>query len=441
MKRGRNGQRRRLSAGTVFMLVLLLATLAGSALVLGRLSSGSSVDLNKLNANILKIGETPEPDPSAEETVPAAGEDPKQENSAVTPPPAIGEALPAEKKGSTFTLTAAGSIALTGEVRKNSWSQESRVYDYSDVMMLLAPRIRADANVVFTENLFCDDYKVNDTVAPESAANLVRDGGFSYAACGFSQAYSHGKDGIETSLMALSERGITPLGLRYADDTDIPAVRTIGGVKTVFLQYTTGVAAKVRKTMEKDGTGGMIPEADPEMIARDISSARERGAEAVIVLFNWGRIGKDPDNSQKELAAAAAQAGADLIIGNGSHVPQTAEYLTGRDGRAVLCAWSLGSLLSGDRGNVKRMSGYLLHVTIRSNGQGAVDVLNPEYTPVYTWKYKQDGRYYYRCITLDGQEPDGMDSEQIKSMKKAAEVVTATMKNSPLSRRGEGNED
>jgi len=442
MRRGRNGQRRKLSAGSVFVLVLLAVTLAGSALVLGRLSSGTSVDLNKLKVNLLNIEETPIPESSPESrSKPAEEETDRPEGDKVTPPPLVNEALPAEKKGSTFTLTAAGSIALTGEVRKNSWSSESRVYDYSDVMMLLAPQIRADASVVFTENLFSDNYKVNDTVAPESAANLAKEAGFSYAACGFSQAYSHGKDGIETTLMALDERNLTPLGLRYADDNDIPTVKAISGVKTVFLQYTATVSSKTRKTMEKEGASGMIPEADPEKIARDISAARERGAEAVIVLLHWGRIGKDPDSSQKELAASIARAGADLIIGNGSHVPQSAEYLTGRDNGTVLCVWSLGSLLSGDRGNAKRMSGYLFHVTIRSNGKGGVDVLNPEYTPVYTWKYKQDGRYYYRCITVSGQIPDGMDAEQIKSMKKADEAVTAVMNNSPLSRRGELYED
>lgn len=441
MKRGGKGPRRRMSTGTVFMLVLLAVTLAGSALVLGRLSSGQPVDLRKLNVHLLDIRETAVPE-TPDEKQASAGKTEKQPDAApVTPPPVISEAPAAEKKGSTFELTAAGSIALTGEVRKNSWSSDARVYDYSDMMMLIAPKIRADASVVFTENLFCDNYKVNDTVAPESAAGLVKEAGFTWAASGFSQGYSHGKDGIETTLMALDERGVTPLGMRYADDNDIPNIRTIGGVKTVFLQYTASVSAKTRKSMEREGATEMIPDANPERIARDISAARERGAEAVIVLFSWGRIGKDPDSSQKELASAVAKAGADLIIGNGSHIPQSAEYLTGRDGNAVLCVWSLGSLLSGDRANAKRMSGYLLHVTIRSNGRGGVDVLNPEYTPVYTWKYKQDGRYYYRCITVDGTIPDGMDSEQIKSMNKTDEVVTAVMKNSPLSRRGGNNAD
>ena len=85
------------------------------------------------------------------------------------------------------------------------------------------------------------------------------------------------------------------------------------------------------------------------------------------------------------------------------------------------------------------MSGYLLHVTVRSNEQGGVLILNPEYTPVYTWKYKQDGRFYYRCIAADSETPDGMDNEQSKSKAKAAETVAAVLKDTPLSKRGQAN--
>ena len=187
--------------------------------------------------------------------------------------------------------------------------------------------------------------------------------------------------------------------------------------------------------MMKDGTSGMIPEADLSLISKDISEAREQGAEAVIVLINWGKTGKDPDKKQLELAQGIAEAGADLIVGNGSHVPQTAEYLSGRNNTDVLCVWSLGSLLNGDRSNIKRLSGYLLHVTIRRDGKGGAEIRNPQFTPVYTWKYKQDGRIYYRCVDAGGEIPDGMDSEQQKNMSKAAETVRSVLKDSPLTER------
>ena len=434
MGAGNGPVRRRLSAGTVFMLVLLAVVLGGTALVFSRLSSGAQVDLSKLSMNVLDLQKDParEAETDTEEVKRDAGTQPIRKKEAEAEKQTA--VRPKEDEG--YTLTLGGSISLSGEVRKNSRSTDAKVADYADVMMLLAPQIHSDINIVFFENILSDGHKANDNVAPGQAATLLQEAGFDTAACGFSQAYACGKTGVEATLMTLDKRGITAAGIRYADDPGRPAARTVKGIKTVILQYTATVPAKTRKAMEKDGAGTMIPEAELSQITEDISLSRQEGAEAVIVLLNWGKTGKEPDRTQRELAEGIAAAGADLIVGNGSHTPQTAEYLTGKDGRSVLCIWSLGTLLSGDRGNVKRMSGYLLHVNIRSNGQGGVRVLNPEYTPVYTWKYKQDSRFYYRCIASDGEAPDGMDSEQRKTMTKAAETVEAVLKDAPLSKRG-----
>lgn len=435
MKNGHQPGRRRLSAGTVFMLVLLAAVLGGSVLVLGRLSSGASVDLSKLNMSLLDLQEDGQrnlqdteeaPAEITAEAIPEAAR--KQETQAAE--------TKDRKNKEGFTLTVGGSISLSGEVRKNSQSTDTKTADYADVMMLLAPQINSDVNAVFLENILSDRQKANDNIAPEKAVTLLKEAGFDTAACGFSQAYSSGRDGVEATLMTLDRQGISALGIRYADDPGEPQIRTVNGVKAAFLQYSATVPVKTRNSMVKDGTDGMIPKADIGLITKDIDLARQKGAEAVIILLNWGKVGKDQDKKQRELAEGIAAAGADLIIGNGSHLPQTAEYLNGKDSRQVLCIWSLGALLCGDRNSVKRMSGYLLHVTVRSDGQGGALILDPEYTPVYAWKYKQDSRFYYRCIVSDGEAPDGMDSEQRKTMTRTAETVANVLKGSPLNERG-----
>ena len=434
MKKTGYTKQRRYSAGTVFMLAMLVIVLAGSALVLGKLSSGGSVDLSKLNMNTLNLQNDPSLNTEGKETQPEKKQG-TQLPQAASSDSGTQEAPAAQAAEKSFTLTLGGSIALTGEVRKNSWNTDTKVADYADIMMLLKTEIRSDVNVVFLENILSNKLKTNDTVAPESAASLLPDGGFGMAACGFGQAYANGRDGINSTLSALSRRGITVLGIRAEDDPGKPVITTVNGIRTAFLQYTATISTKTRKSMEKEGTSGMVPEAEGDLITEEIDAARAQGAEAVIVLVNWGKTGKDPDKAQRLLAEEIALAGADLIVGNGSHVPQKAEYLSGKDGGSVLCAWSLGTLLSGDRSSSNRMSGYLLHVTVRSNGQGGADILNPEYTPTYTWKYKQDGRFYYRCIPASGDAPDGMDNEQQKSMARAAETVEKSLKDSPLSLR------
>ncbi len=431
MGRG-NGQKRKFSAGTKFMLCLLALVLFGSAAVLGRLSSGATVDLGKLQMNILDLQETfsPEKDDYTAE-VRKTEESQGTQKPAVTVKPVTGTEQAPVKANASYTLTIGGSVSLSGEVRKNSWNADAKMTDYSDVMMLLAPHVKADVSCVFLENALSDQHKANDYVAPASAASLLKEAGFSMAACGFSQAYSAGKDGVDNTVNALGEQQIKTIGI---GNEPFATINT-GNIKTTFLQYTATVPSKTRKSMVREGTAELIPDAEIQRITEDIASARTQGAEAVIVLVNWGKTGKDPDRAQRELAEGIAQAGADLIIGNGSHIPQKAEYITGQNGKNILCIWSLGSLLCGDRANIKRVSGYLLHITVQSDGQGGTEILRPEYTPVYTWKYKQDGRYYYRCIASNSSIPDGMDNDQRNKTAKTLETVTDVLLGSPVTER------
>ena len=436
----RNREKRRLSAGTVFMLILSAAVICGSALVLGRLSSGASVDLNKLKRNVLNIqdgapeapeGETPQAAQQAAQPAAAAGKEKSD------PQPAAGKQEETQPAGTgSFTLTLAGTVAFTDEIRKNCRSLDAKDWDFSDIMMLIAPKIDGDVRGAFLENLLSDSDKATDTVAPAQFADVLQEGGFGMAACGFSQAWAKGADGITATRNRLKERGILPLGIRDADAQSQVRTAVYNGVCTAILQYTDTISAKTRKSMEKAGETGMVPAADAEAIAAEIARAREQGANAVIVLMNWGKVGKDPDKNQRALAEAIAQAGADLIVGSGSRVPQAAEYLAGKNGKQVLCVWSLGTLLSGDRPNTRRVSGYLLHVTVRQNASGGAEIEDPRYTPVYTWKYKQDGRFYYRCVAADQPAPDGMDNEQKNTMAKAEEIVRGVLDGSPVKQRG-----
>ena len=434
----RNTAQRKLSAGTVFMLALLIVVLCGSALVLGRLSSGASVDLSRLSMNVLDIREDPARDAALQDDEPEPTPKKKKQSQKA----ALPEATPVPQGGAdSFTLTVGGSISLSGEVRKNSRSTDSKVADYADVMMLLKHRIRSDVNGVFLENVLSDRYKASDVTAPTSASVLLTEAGFDMAACGFARAFANGQDGVVSTLKTLESKEIRVTGIRGEDYDASQEVRSIKGIQAAFLQYTSTVAQKTRKDMEKAGTSGMVPDADLNLITKEIASARKKGAEAVIVMLNWGKTAKDPDRTQRTLAEGIAKAGADLIIGNGSHVPQGAEYFSGKDGKKVLCVWSLGTMLTGDRANIKRMSGYLLHVTVRRDWQGGVSIADPEYTPLYTWRYKQDGRFYYRCVAADGKAPDGMDSEQRKLMEKAAETVANALKGSPVSARDDTDAD
>ena len=463
-------KRRPLSVGSKVMLVTVAVVLVASAVVLGRLSSGASVDLNKLNMQSLDLfsgerdgendsrqsaaaAENPSGYPEApgsgatvaEKTAQNGNNAEKAQTTQNSDKTATGESGATKPTGSgksdkqpgtdSYTLAVAGSVCLEDEVLKNAWNTDSKAYDLSDTMMLLKPEMQADLSAVFLENIITDNSKANGVVAPEALADLLQEAGFGIAACGFSKAYDKGEEGIAGTWIAMDERGIFPTGIRTEDRQETLEIKTVNGVKTAFLQYTGTVPAKTRKKMAGAGMTRTVPEVEISLIAEEINTARKQGAEAVIVMLKWGKTDNKPDNGQRELAAQIAKAGADLIIGSGSRIPQGAEYLEGQDGAKVLCVWSLGTLLTGDRTNVKHMAGYILHVTVRKNGKGGADILAPEYSPVYTWKYKQDGRYYYRCLAADQPAPDGMDGEQQKTMAKAEKTVSEILSGSPVTLR------
>ena len=443
--------RRGFSFGTLFMSALLILVLGGSAYVLARLSSGTEGDLTRAVHTALQLGaETTRQgiedilirEPGGENTRTGSG------NAAGTGTPSGGgagdaareKAVLAQEAGDgvrSFTLTVGGTAAIETEIRRSCYSNDSGKYDFTDVMMLLRDSMRSDWNCVFLENILSDEYKVNATIVPTTAAEMLRGAGIGHAACGFGKAYDKGTAGVRATLAALQSSGLEAVGLYEPDGAAGFRVVELGGVRAAFLQYTDTLTAAVRKSLAKDGVAGALPEADPERIGADIAEARNRGAEFVAVLIQWGKAGKAVDKAQRELAQQIADAGADLIIGCGSRLPQAAEMLqTERNGQPgqTLCAYSLGTLLSDNRDNAKRLSGYLLHATVRCE-TGKAPVVEASYTPTYLWRFKQDGKYFYRCVPADGPAPDGMDSEQTKMRERAEKAVADALAGSPLEKR------
>ena len=63
------------------------------------------------------------------------------------------------------------------------------------------------------------------------------------------------------------------------------------------------------------------------------------------MLFHWSDArGRVPSSSMRHFAELAAGAGADLVVGHGTHLPAGSEIVMAADGRSVPVLWSLGNL-------------------------------------------------------------------------------------------------
>ena len=103
---------------------------------------------------------------------------------------------------------------------------------------------------------------------------------------------------------------------------------------------------------------------DPGCIAREIAALRDRGCQVVIFSCHWGEE-YAPNHAalQQEMARAAADAGADLIVGTHPHVVQG----VGCVGRTPVL-WSLGNLTFGGTIKLKTYDAALARVRLLFNG-------------------------------------------------------------------------
>ena len=113
-----------------------------------------------------------------------------------------------------------------------------------------------------------------------------------------------------------------------------------GPVKVAILAFSNMLPTSFYATEERPGTNP----ARLGVITQDVAAARGE-ADIVIVLFHWGtELSPKPSSSQRLLAKAAVDAGADLVVGHHPHVLQGLE----RRGSALI-AYSLGNFLFPSR--------------------------------------------------------------------------------------------
>lgn len=127
--------------------------------------------------------------------------------------------------------------------------------------------------------------------------------------------------GWEESVGHLSDAGIFPVG-DYHGDAE-PVVAAADGATVVFLAY--------------DDTYRPV---DTQRLATDVASADTSG-ERVVVSFHWGvEYQHTPTQRQQDLAHAAIDAGADIVVGHHPHVLQGIETYNGG-----LILYSLGNFV------------------------------------------------------------------------------------------------
>lgn len=396
-------RRGRISAGTVFMLLLTALAVIGSilffVLLVGddlyertgefvrTLAEDGLFDAEMVYLNI------PEPTPVANLWL--------EDTPAPTAPPATSTPVPAPV---TISIAAAGAVYAPKAVRESAMLAAD--YDFDAVFAGLGDTLsQADLAIATLETTAAGRDKGFDhyNTAPE-ILDALRGCGVDLLSLATEHMLDKGYEGLDLTVSEITARGLSYAGVQTEEENPA-AMIFVGGVQVAVLAYTYGLSDEGAALTSGDQRAAAALMDRQKMIS-DIRQARVDGADVVIVLPHWGtkNIADVPVNVQR-LAGELAQAGADIILGTHPNVPQRTERIrtTRSDGleyETVVC-YSLGNLLTDAR-TQENTAGMVAHVNVTHDPVTRKTTLGEMYcTPVYIARQRVQEETVYRVVDAE----------------------------------------
>ncbi len=207
---------------------------------------------------------------------------------------------------------------------------------------------------------------------PRIYLDAIREAGFDMLVTANNHTCDWGAVGITETKKHLEEYGFANTGTHYYD---IPADGTedrfvifdVNGINIAILSYTHII--NQRGYLNADQMEKMVHTFDRDKAKEDIKAAKDKGADFVVVYCHWGIENTETLNSaQLNDSKFLAESGADLIIGSHPHCLQKCEYLDTKDGRKVLCMYSMGNFCSSMVRDINNDT-IILKVTIEKRAE------------------------------------------------------------------------
>lgn len=181
--------------------------------------------------------------------------------------------------------------------------------------------------------------------APPSVTEGLVSGGFNLLSISNNHTLDYGTDGLLDTIAALDQAGIPHAGAGAApEEAHAPAIVTVKGVRIALLAYTnvpndSGSGFVAESMAVAPGKPG-IAWGRADAVRRDVAAARSRADVVIVSLHSGFEYTPNPNPIQRELARAAVDAGAALVLGGHPHVLQGVEFY-----RDVPIIYSLGNFI------------------------------------------------------------------------------------------------
>lgn len=254
-------------------------------------------------------------------------------------------------------LVATGDAMMHGLVQRSAADADILGEDgrstnhegYDVVFGGIAPLVRA-ADIGFVNLEFPVAPKVGQPNremvfnAPPVVLDAIVSAGFDVASAANNHSYDQGRKGLVETIENLEATDLIYLGAGLTCET-AEAVRSFerGGVKIAFL----GTTALFNDPLNGSRDQPCVAEFDEDKILSLAASAREEGAEFVVLSVHWGvEYEITPTDKQVQSAHRLIEGGVDLVLGHHPHVLQPIDVIEAENGRVGVVAYSLGNLVS-----------------------------------------------------------------------------------------------
>ena len=223
------------------------------------------------------------------------------------------------------------------------------------------------------------------TAGAVEAANLANNHSFDY-----------GKKSYEDTITAIEAEGISSFGYERT------AVMDIKGVKV-------GLAGVYELAEHIDCKQDLLD---------NIASLKEQGAQIIIVSFHWGQEKENvPSDVQVELAHAAVDNGADLVLGHHPHVLQGIEEYKGKN-----IVYSLGNFCFGGNSAPSDMDTMIFQQTFtvkdgKLQEDNVTNILPCKISSAY-----EEGYNNYQPILAEGEQKEKIFERLSEYSQKAQEA-------------------
>jgi poly-gamma-glutamate capsule biosynthesis protein CapA/YwtB (metallophosphatase superfamily) len=258
---------------------------------------------------------------------------------------------------------------------------------------------------------------------PDEFVSAVKFAGINLVTTSNNHALDMREYGLLRTIQTIKNNGLYYTGT-YTSKRDRDSVRifNIKGIKLAILAYSYGA------------NGNYIPKGKPYLInlidtvqiKSDIISARQHGAEAVLVYFHFGTEYKIfPNDYQKTIVCKTISYGADLIIGGHPHVIEPAEFFKTNNGKldTGFVAYSMGNFISNQRWRYSDAGVILKIILKKSLNTGSISISKVTFLPTWVFKGNINNKNKFEILpaadTLNNAYAKDLTADDKKKMQQA----------------------